>query len=303
MLGNLCGLRSGDGRGAGRRDARSSISGSCCAPKTWWRAAAPGTTNFAFHKVYHAVYDFATVDLSAVYFDVLKDRLYTSAPKSQARRSAQTALYRLLDALVRLLAPLLSFTAEEVWSAHGTRRTASTWRYFPEPGELDARASDDAARKRAANWDRLMEVRDDVLKSLETARKEKLIGAPLEARVRLSANGELYPLLEQYAANCRRCSSCRRWSWNAARGELARQVERAAGSKCERCWKYTHGCRQRRRVSRPSARRAPRPSTRFSMADLAAEGATEPRRLVFALDRLTKWIIETRRLRHRHAYR
>ncbi len=72
--------------------------------------------NFEFHKVYHTVYDFATVDLSAIYFDVLKDRLYTSATKSQARRSAQTALYRLLDALVRLLAPIMSFTAEEVWS-------------------------------------------------------------------------------------------------------------------------------------------------------------------------------------------
>ena len=71
--------------------------------------------DFEFHKVYRAVYDFATVDLSSIYFDVLKDRLYTSATKSQARRSAQTALYRLLDALVRLLAPILSFTTEEVW--------------------------------------------------------------------------------------------------------------------------------------------------------------------------------------------
>src|ERR1039457_7706179 len=75
--------------------------------------------NFEFHKVYHAVYAFCTVDLSAVYFDVLKDRLYTSAPKSLARRSAQTALYRMLDAFVRLLAPLMSFTAEEVWGHMG----------------------------------------------------------------------------------------------------------------------------------------------------------------------------------------
>ena len=119
MLGNLYGFRPGDGRGAGAANWRSSTSGSCCAPKTWWRAAAPGTDNFEFHKVYHAVYAFATVDLSAMYFDVLKDRLYTSAPKSKARRSAQTALYRLLDALVRLLAPLMSFTAEEVWGHMG----------------------------------------------------------------------------------------------------------------------------------------------------------------------------------------
>ena len=99
---------------------------------------------------------------------------------------------------MRLLAPIMSFTAEEVWG-HMGRTDSVHMAYFPEPAELTA-GLDDAARKRAANWDRLMEVRDDVLKSLETARNEKLIGAPLEARVRLSANGELYPLLEQYAA-------------------------------------------------------------------------------------------------------
>jgi isoleucyl-tRNA synthetase len=94
-------------RRAGGRNARDRPvdSATKCAPRNWWRAAAPGTTKFAFHKVYRAVYDFATVDLSAVYFDVLKDRLYTAATKSRARRSAQTALYRLAHALVRLLAP------------------------------------------------------------------------------------------------------------------------------------------------------------------------------------------------------
>ena len=158
--------------------------------------------NFEFHKVYHAVYAFATVDLSAIYFDVLKDRLYTSAAKSKARRGAQTALYRLLDALVRLVAPHHELHRRRGLGPHGTRRRASTWRYFPEPAELTAGLGD-AARKRAANWDRLMEVRDDVLKSLETARNEKLIGAPLEARVRLSANGDLYP-----AAGAIRRASC-----------------------------------------------------------------------------------------------
>src|SRR5205085_3141414 len=93
--------------------------------------------NFEFHKVYHTVYAFATVDLSSVYFDVLKDRLYTSATKSKARRSAQTALYRLLDALVRLLAPIMSFTAEEVWK--NMERPGSVHiAYFPEAAELSA---------------------------------------------------------------------------------------------------------------------------------------------------------------------
>jgi len=194
-------------------------------------------SGFEFHKVYHSVYGFATGDLSAVYFDVLKDRLYTTATRSKARRSAQTALYRLLDALVRLLAPLMSFTADEVWGHMGHKESVHI-EYFPEPAELTA-GMDDAARKRAANWDRLMEVRTSVLKILETARNEKLIGAPLEARVRLSANGDLFPLLEQYAGQLPGLFIVSQVDVDRAGGELGVKVERAAGVKCERCWKYT----------------------------------------------------------------
>ena len=194
--------------------------------------------SFEFHKVYHNVYAFATVDLSAVYFDVLKDRLYTSAAKSKARRSAQTALYRLLDALVRLLAPIMSFTADEVWT-HMGREGSVHVALFPGAGEL-VHGLDEAARKRAANWDRLMVVRDNVLKSLETARNDKLIGAPLEALVRLSANGDLYPLLEQYAGDLPGLFIVSQVALDqAAGGDLNVQVERAQGVKCERCWKYT----------------------------------------------------------------
>jgi len=194
--------------------------------------------NLEFHKVYHNVYAFATVDLSAVYFDVLKDRLYTSAPKSKARRSAQTALYRLLDAMVRLLAPIMSFTSDEVWGHMGRAGSVHT-AYFPEPGELIA-GLDVGSRKRASDWDRLMEVRNDVLKTLETARNEKLIGAPLEARVRLSANGDLYPLLESYARELPGLFIVSQVALDRTEGgALGVQVERAAGQKCERCWKYT----------------------------------------------------------------
>ncbi len=192
--------------------------------------------NFEFHKVYHSVYAFATVDLSAVYFDILKDRLYTAATKSPARRSAQTALYRLLDALVRLMAPLMSFTAEEVWS-HMGRPDSVHVACFPEPAELSA-GLDDAARRRSEDWDRLMQVRDTVLKSLETARNEKLIGAPLEACVRLSADGDLYPLLEQYARELPALFIVSQVALGRA-DTLSVQVERAEGRKCERCWKYT----------------------------------------------------------------
>jgi len=197
--------------------------------------------NFEFHKVYHSVYAFATVDLSAVYFDVLKDRLYTAATKSKARRSAQTALWRLLHSLVRLVAPVMTFTAEEVWGhmRHDAAVPSVHLAYFPEPAELTDGIPDEV-RKRTGDWDRLMEVRGDVLKSLETARNEKLIGAPLEARVSLSANGDLYPLLEQYARELPGLFIVSQVDVDkAGGGPLSVKVARAAGEKCERCWKYT----------------------------------------------------------------
>src|SRR5260370_14935406 len=111
--------------------------------------------------------------------------------------------------------------------------------YFPEAAELAA-GLDDTARKRTANWDRLIQVRDTVLKHLDTARNEKLIGAPLEACVRLSANGELYTLLEQYADELPGLFIVSQVELDrAASDELGVKVERAAGIKCERCWKYT----------------------------------------------------------------
>jgi len=193
---------------------------------------------FAFHKVYRALYDFATVDLSSLYFDVLKDRLYASAAKSHARRSAQTALYRLLHALARLVAPILAFTAEEVWTHMGQTGSIHL-ELFPEPAQLTEGLSE-AHRKRAENWDRLIKVREEVLKSLEEARQAKFIGAPLEARVRLSANGTLYPLLQEYAEELPGLFIVSQVSLDQQPGEqVAVQVERADGAKCERCWKYT----------------------------------------------------------------
>ncbi len=194
----------------------------------------------AFHRVYQTVYNFATTDLSAVYFDVLKDRLYTYAPKSKARRSAQTALYRVTHSLLRLVAPILSFTAEEAWG-HLRKGAADPdsvhLAYRPEPGELTAGLADEHTQL-SANWDRLMEVRDAVLKSLEAARNEKLIGAPLEARVVLSAGPELYPLLEEYRAELPGLFITSQVELRQGEA-LAAAIERAGGVKCERCWKYT----------------------------------------------------------------
>ncbi|HWR49897.1 MAG TPA: isoleucine--tRNA ligase [Bryobacteraceae bacterium] len=196
----------------------------------------------SFHRVYRAIYDFATIDLSSIYFDVLKDRLYTSAPHSQARRSAQTALWRVTMALVRLMAPMLSFTTEEVWD--NLRKPEDTpdsvhLALFPEPEELTA-GLPAAARERTRNWDQLITVRDTVLKSLEVARQEKVIGAPLEARVRLEAPADLLPLLEEHRRDLPGLFIVSQAEVEpAAANELSVEVERAAGEKCERCWKYT----------------------------------------------------------------
>jgi isoleucyl-tRNA synthetase len=197
---------------------------------------------YAFHRVYHAAYDFATATLSALYFDVLKDRLYTAAPRSRARRSAQTALYRLTWALVRLLAPVLSFTTDEVWG-HLTKAAGAPdsvhLALFPEPEELTAGLTEEH-RRRAANWERLLEVRDEVLKHLEVARQEKLIGAPLEAQVRLRVPRPLLPLLEEYAAELPGWFIVSQVTLEPGDGEaLSVEVSRAAGAKCERCWKYS----------------------------------------------------------------
>ena len=141
---------------------------------------------FEFHRVYHALYDFAVVDLSAFYFDVLKDRLYTFAPRNRARRSAQTAVYRIAGALLRLAAPILSFTAEEIWKhfPHSAGDPDSVHlALFPAAEELGSPLDP----TKAANWEKLLAVRTEVLRALESARNAKTISGALEAKVVLSA--------------------------------------------------------------------------------------------------------------------
>ncbi|MCX6625590.1 MAG: class I tRNA ligase family protein, partial [Acidobacteria bacterium] len=198
--------------------------------------------DLSFHRVYKELYYFATTDLSAIYFDVLKDRLYTSPAKSEERRSAQTALYKLTYALVRLMAPLLTFTTEEVWGY--IRKPAGApdsvhLAEFPEPGELTGNLSGEC-RYRLQNWERLIPIREQVLKALETARQEKIIGAPLEAQVTLRAGDELYPLLSEYEDELPGLFIVSQVTvLDHADATLEVHVAKAEGAKCERCWKYT----------------------------------------------------------------
>jgi isoleucyl-tRNA synthetase len=214
---------------------------------------------FDFHRVYHALHDFCVVDLSAFYFDILKDRLYTFAPKGFERRSAQTAVHRIASALVRMLAPILVFTAEEIWRhlpPSGKEVDSVHLALFPKP--LECRAFPDEALD--GRWCHLREVRNEVLKALEQARAEKRISGGLEARVVLCAQGTLAELLEQYAAwlpalfivsqvevEVGPSSGPDPNDGNAAPEMMCSEelpgltivVHRARGTKCERCWNYS----------------------------------------------------------------
>ncbi|HEY0322223.1 MAG TPA: isoleucine--tRNA ligase [Pyrinomonadaceae bacterium] len=197
---------------------------------------------YEFFTVYHALYNFCTVTLSARYFDIIKDRLYTAAPRSRARRSAQTALYRIVDSLARLLSPILVFTADEIWenlpqAADGAERPTSVHiAEFPA-----ARALVDA--ELLIRWARIFEVRDSVLRALEEARGAKTIGSSLEAGIVIKASGETYELLKRYAGELRYIFIVSQVELikaeSVAADSVRVEVGRAAGEKCERCWNYS----------------------------------------------------------------
>jgi isoleucyl-tRNA synthetase len=204
--------------------------------------------SFTFHKAYQRLKDFCIVDLSSIYFDVLKDRLYTSAPKSRARRSAQTALWKLGDALVRLMAPTMSFTADEIWELlpnTADRPESVHLAQFPEAGELTGGmpAAFDTATH-VAEWASLLGVRDEALKVLEVARADKQIGGGLEAQLHIAAPEPLYALLDRHRDQLRYLfivSDVALEKAAASNGDAGVQVtvSKAPGAKCERCWNYS----------------------------------------------------------------
>ncbi len=204
--------------------------------------------NFEFHRVYHELHDFCAVELSAFYFDVLKDRLYTFAPNNRGRRSAQTAVYHIGKALVRLIAPILVFTSEEIWKylpAGSTSQPSVHMSLFPGADQFEN--AFDATRTKS--WDRLLAVREEVLKALEPLRAAKTISANLEARVTLAASGDLQLLLKQYAAQLPALFIVSQveiadgpvpGAQPAANlPDLLIKADKALGAKCNRCWNYS----------------------------------------------------------------
>jgi isoleucyl-tRNA synthetase len=194
--------------------------------------------SYDFHGVYQTLHQFCTVTLSARYFDIIKDRLYTFAPKSQARQSAQTALYKIADALARMLAPILVFTGDEIWENLPSSETDSVHvALFPkrrDTGDTDL----------LTNWAHLFGYRDEVLAKLEEARVAKTIGSSLEARVEISAGGEAYGKLAPHRDFLRYLfivSEVELGEPNTglASGAIEVTIARARGEKCERCWNYS----------------------------------------------------------------
>jgi isoleucyl-tRNA synthetase len=201
--------------------------------------------NYEFFAVTYAIHNFCVTDMSNFYLDIIKDRLYCEARDGKLRRSAQTAIWHILDAMTRLLAPILSFTAEEIWGflPHRERDDAESVMYNDMPEADDARKLSDGE---AEKWETVMKVRSDVLKALELARGEKIIGKPLDAEVTLRLGDALPPealadvdlktvcivskvtVLPDFAEGLEK---------GAAAG-IQVEVQASQAPKCERCWAH-----------------------------------------------------------------
>lgn len=202
--------------------------------------------DYEFHVMYHAVHNFCTVDLSAIYLDILKDRLYTEKADSKLRRSAQTAMYEILTTLVRLVAPVLCFTSEEVWQALPNKEEREWSVHMSDMPKVNEAYLDKALDEK---WKKRLAVRSVAMKALEEARQAKVIGHPLDAEVTVYADGEAYDIvkaMEKELADFLLVSQTHIVSGTAEAPENAASNEEGTVkasvavctlAKCERCWK------------------------------------------------------------------
>jgi isoleucyl-tRNA synthetase len=199
-----------------------------------------------FHTVFYTLYNYCTVDLSALYLDVLKDRLYTNRAASTARRSGQTAMFIILNAMTRLLAPILTFTAEEVWtSLPGWQKKEESVHLTQFPDVSTQLLNEELGER----WKTMIDAKADIAKAIEQARKEKIIGHSLDARITVAAPEKIHALFETHLEDLRALLIVSQLQLadvqdiaNPYQSEeikgLAVGVEKARGAKCERCWIY-----------------------------------------------------------------
>jgi len=202
--------------------------------------------SYEFHTIYHAMHNFCVVELSAFYLDINKDRLYTSPPTATVRRNAQTVMYHLLDGIIRVMAPILPFTAEEVWKhMPGFEDKAESVHLTSRP-VVDPAWKDETL---GARWQKILDVRAEVTRALEEARTAKLIGHPLDAAIAIHVtDDEVKEILAGFGPELRDIFIVSRATLLDAPGEtgftsqeipgLFVSVARAEGNKCERCWRY-----------------------------------------------------------------
>jgi isoleucyl-tRNA synthetase len=200
--------------------------------------------DFEFHRAYHALNEYVNTDLSALYLDVLKDRLYTFAPDHPARRSAQTALWKIAEALTRLIAPILSFTADEVWQLLPKvkgREASVHLALFPDLADIVPGNT----TKLMEDWEQLLTVRGEVLASLEIDRKAGKVGKGLDGAVQLlTGDASLHRLLTTYQGTLAELFNVSQVTLSEESGEsqsvpLGVTTIPVKGHKCERCWRYT----------------------------------------------------------------
>lgn len=186
---------------------------------------------YAFHGAVQRLHNFCSEDLGAFYLDVLKDRLYTTGADSRARRSAQTALYHLLQAITRLMAPILSFTAEEVWALSGDSESVflSQWHALPEIPESE---------RLLARWGLLRRLRGVATRRLEELRAQGRLGSSLQAELVFYADGEAYDVLTSLGDDLRFVLLTSQARVERAPGEPRVEAAPSAHAKCKRCWHY-----------------------------------------------------------------
>jgi isoleucyl-tRNA synthetase len=193
---------------------------------------------YDYGTIFRALNSFTTVDLSAFYVDVSKDRLYTFGARSPERRSAQTAMFLMIDGLTRLAAPILSFTTDELWRfLPGAREDSVHIGVFPSRAELEALVN----RPLTEQWAQLIELRRNVVAQIEPLRKNKQIGSSLQAKVILSASGPSLALLQRHAHELPMLFIVSEVELRPAASdedEIRVAIERVGGVKCERCWRY-----------------------------------------------------------------
>jgi isoleucyl-tRNA synthetase len=192
--------------------------------------------SYDYQTISQTINTFLTMDLSAFYVDVTKDRMYTFAATSIERRAGQTAMYVIADGLTRLMAPILSFTADELWRyLPGAREESVHIAMFPAATELEALTD----RDRLDRWTRLIDVRERVLAEIEPLRKDKVIGSSLQAKAILTVPAEEFAFLQAHAAELPALFIVSDVELRQGpSGERTVAIERAGGVKCERCWRY-----------------------------------------------------------------